>query len=364
MAKNKSKNYRLKSTIILFIVLIILALIYYYVLPNLLKNENSNATTLKLDIEGEMSGDGSLKLHMISVGQADSIFIEFPTGNTMLIDAGEKKTADTVVNYIKNLGYSSLDYVLLTHQDSDHAGGMVAVYDAFDVGYSLRPSCYSKHKNASNLSKNFNIGSSEEGFYQSTSATYYNYLEAVQNEGTEWSAFNKDTYLNFNYTFEEVLYECKLDFLTPTASLDQIKYEKSNNFSPIILLEYSGKKILLTGDAEKETEEEFLSFYEKEDFDVDVLKVGHHGSKTSSTSSFINKIMPEYSLISCGYNPQNSKFCPWQVTLDTLVEYNSAIYRTDLQGNILLTVNKNGELSINTEKECDDYNKILTGYSK
>ncbi len=364
MAKKKSKNYRLISTLILFVVLIILALIYYYVLPSLLKNEDSNATTLKVDVDGEMIGDGSLKLHLISVGQADSIFIEFPTGNTMLIDAGEKKTSDTVVNYIKNLGYNSLDYVLLTHQDADHAGGMVAVYDAFDVEYSLRPSCYSKNEDASSLSNNFNIGNNEQGFYQSTSSVYYNYLKSVQDEGTKWAAFNKDTNINFSFTYEEDLYECKLDFLTPTASLDQIKYDNANNFSPLILLEYSGRKILLTGDAEKEVEEEFLSYYENEDMDVDVLKVGHHGSKTSSTSTFIDKISPEYSLISCGYNPEKSKKCPWQVTLDTLHEHHSAIYRTDYQGNILLSVNKEGEISIDTEKECDDYNKILVGYSK
>ena len=365
MDKKNTKKFHLRASIICFIVIIIIALIYLYVLPKVLTKNSENIPTLQTTIEGEMNDDGSLKLHMISVGQADSIFIEFPTGNTMLIDASEDETADTVVNYVKSLGYSSIDYVLLTHQDADHSGGMEAVYEEFDVEYSLRPSCYSKNKNASKLADNFNIGYSEDGYFKSTSATYYNYLKAVQDEGTKWSAFNKDTYLNFCFTLDEQVYECKLDFLTPTASLDEIKYKEANNFSPIILLEYCERKILLTGDAEKEVEQELLDYYVNDNLDVDVLKVGHHGSKTSSTAAFIEKIKPEYSLISCGYNPDDKKYCPWQVTLDTLTRYESVIYRTDYQGNIVLSVEMDGDLLIDTEnKEFNDYSKILSGYSK
>ena len=113
---------------------------------------------------------------------------------------------------------------------------------------------------------------------------------------------------------------------------------------------------------EKEVEQELLDYYTDYDLDVDVLKVGHHGSKTSSSKDFINKVKPETAIISCGLNPPSKK-CPWQVTLDTLNEYGSAIYRTDIQGNIVLTVSSTGESKIATEKTCDDYNQILSGYT-
>lgn len=363
--KVTKKQLSIRTAIIFILVVAIIGLIYWYILPTLLnKEDNQNQIPeFKENIEGSIANDGELKMHMISVSQADAIFFEFPTGETMLIDAGEKSTANTVIEYIENLGYTSIDYVLLTHQDSDHAGGMVAIYDAFDVSYSLRPACFSTYKNASNLSENFNIGYTESGYFQSTSATYYNYLKAVQDEETNWAVFNKDSYLNFSFSYEDELYECTLDFLTPTADIGDIKYKEPNNFSPIIMMEYAGCKILLTGDAEKEVEEELLTYYEDMDLDVDVLKVGHHGSKTSSSDAFIKRIAPEYSLISCGLGDNKNNKCPWQVTLDTLVKYQSAIYRTDCQGNIVLTVNINGDIDVNPEIKGVSQSLILTGYS-
>ena len=371
MAKRKSfKSYKVFSTALFVVVALVIILIVVVILPYIQKKETTTTELtsgdFKREIVAAMAGDGDLKIHFISVGQADSIFIEFPTGNNMLIDAAEKSSANTVTSYISSLGVSAIDYVMLTHQDADHCGGMATVFDKFVVKNAMRPSTYSNYKNY-DLPADFNVGSpeSKESFI-STSATYYNFLSAIYNEqGCAWAAFNKDIDLSIKATEGEDTYECFLDILTPTASVGNIKYKEANDFSPIMKLSYGTFDIMLTGDAEELVEKELLNYYSSKDLDVDVLKVGHHGSKTSSSDAFIKKIKPENAIISCGTpDPAKQKYCPWQVTLDTLNDNNVAIYRTDLQGNIVLTVKKDGTYSISTQKECNDYGAILTGYSK
>lgn len=381
-------NYYLFSTIAFFIIVSILVAIYmvtndpYGLLSKGKNGAEQNAEVVNSDTITE----GDLKLHFISVGQADSIFIQFPSGDNMLVDAGEQKTVSTVVDYIKSLGVDTLDYVLLTHQDADHCGGMARIFADFKVEYAFRPSVYcTNDKFKENLPAAFNVGLTS-GSLASKTATYYNYLKAIYDEeGCNWSQFNKDSDITFvakvksdlsdisksddnssaqsdNEQFETL--NCYLDFLTPTANVDEIAYKEANNFSPIMTISYCGKKIMLTGDAEEKVEQELLNYYTDYDLDVDVLKVGHHGSKTSSSDDFIKEVQPDYSIISCGLDPDAGKYCPWQVTLDTLNKYHSAIYRTDIQGNIVLTVNRYGHLSIDVQTECDDYMKILAGYSK
>ncbi len=378
MAKKTSKKKYSRSaisTIIFVLIVVVLALAYYFLRPQLNKilsnrtnNADSSASTSVNQIIKQAKNDGDLKVHFISVGQADSIFIEFPTGDTMLIDAAEASSSDKVVSYVSSLDVKTIDYVLLTHQDADHAGGMEAVFKNFEVKNALRPAVYSKYTKY-DLPADFNVGKSDSTSKASTTKTYYNYLKSIYEEpGCKWSVFNKDSDIIFTANDEsgEYSYDCTLDFLTPTAAPEDIAYKKENNFSPIILLEYAGRKLLLTGDAEKEVEQELIAYYsgyDKDYFDVDFLKVGHHGSKTSSTENFISLIKPEYSIISCGLDSESQKYCPWQVTLDTLKDADSTVYRTDLQGNIVLTVSKDGTFRIQTERECNDYSLMLTGYA-
>ena len=369
MAKRNKKsksNYKLLSTVLFVAVAAVIIVTLYFLLPLIKKNQTANLNgngSAQKEVISSVAGDGTLAIHFISVGQADSIFIQFPTGNNMLIDAAEKSSAKTVTSYISNLGVTTIDYVLLTHQDADHVGGMVDVFNAFEVKNALRPSVYSTDSGYA-LPAEFNIGTTS-GSTPSTTKTYYNYLESVYNEGCRWEAFNKDSDMTFvaKGQTDDVTYTCTLDFLTPTAEVGKIKYKDNpNNFSPIMILKYGDFSIMFTGDAEKEVEKELLDYYTDYDLDVDVLKVGHHGSKTSSSKDFINRIKPETAIISCGLNPPSKK-CPWQVTLDTLNDYGSAIYRTDLQGNIVLTVSSDGVKNIVTEKTCDDYSLLLSGYS-
>ena len=366
-AKFNRGQYGIISTVIFVAAVLVFSLFYYYVLPKIKAIKTTNgenvtaAAVVTKDITYEELANSYLLVHFISVGQADAIFIEFPTGHNMLIDAAEEKSGNKVVEYISSLGVTKLDYVLLTHQDSDHCGGMTAVYNAFEVKYSFRPATFSKYGKYS-LQDSFNIGL--DTAYCSTTKAYYDYLVAVANEGTPWSAFNRDSDINFELKVSEDLsYVCSLDFLSPTAIREEISYDNANNFSPIISLSFGGKKVLLTGDAESETENEVLECYSNNlsVLDADVLKVGHHGSKTSSKIDFLSAVTPEYAVISCGYDPASGKRCPWQVTLDNLFNVNSAILRTDLSGNIVYKVNYLGEDGFTYEKDCT-FAETMVGY--
>lgn len=136
------------------------------------------------------------------------------------------------------------------------------------------------------------------------------------------------------------------------------------------MLTYADNKFVFVGDAEKETEKELLDYYKNTNLTADVLKVGHHGSETSSTKEFLAKIQPKYAVISCG---KNNKFKhPRQITLDNLTDptlsYEPAtVYRTDLHGNVVITVSKpeeiggKGKMTIKADNEKVPYADVLVG---
>ncbi|MBQ9782155.1 MAG: hypothetical protein IJW26_03125, partial [Clostridia bacterium] len=145
-------------------------------------------------------------------------------------------------------------------------------------------------------------------------------------------------------------YKYTFDFLTPTKSLTEIDEDNNNNYSPIVMLEYCGFKMIFTGDAEVKVENEFVNKYKTQTsyVDCDVLKVGHHGSDTSSSTTFLDLIKPERAVISCGTG--NTYGHPHQVTLNNLLSRNCNVYRTDTNGHIVIKVNKDGEPSVTYEK--------------
>ena len=119
------------------------------------------------------------------------------------------------------------------------------------------------------------------------------------------------------------------------ADVDDIEYSDANDYSPIMLLTYGETKLLLTGDAETEMEQEFLTHYTS-NMDVDILKVGHHGSETSTSQALLDLVNPEYAVIQCGNNKTYQH--PRQATLDRLSAEDITVYRTDNNGTIVLTI--------------------------
>lgn len=242
------------------------------------------------------STDGKeMKVHFLDVGQGDSIFIELPDDKTMLIDASEREYADKITTYIYSCGYNSLDYVVATHPHSDHIGGMADVIGSFSVGnVILSPATH-------------------------TTKTYTNMLTAIDQSGAKVTLGTVGTEIFSGGDLSAVV-------IAPVTE----DYSDLNNSSVMIMLTYGEKKFLFTGDAEEEEERTVTA-----DVKCDVLKVGHHGSSTSTSRAFLTAASPEYAVISCGMG--NSYGHPHTETIDKLKKAGINIYRTDLQGDIVMT---------------------------
>lgn len=252
------------------------------------------------------SYSGIMKVHFIDVEQGDSILIELPNSKTMLIDAGESEYGDRVTTYIYTQGYDTLDYVVASHAHSDHIGGLANVINSFNV-------------------KNFYMTSAAHA-----SNAYENMLISVKNNKAD---------VHDVMAGDIILSEANL--MIEVVAPKVIDSEEQNNNSIVVKLTYGERKFLFTGDAEKNEEDGIWT-----NIKCDVLKVGHHGSNSSSTANFLKKVEPSYAVISCGLS--NSYGHPTDDVLKRLNDRNIKTYRTDLQGTIIfetdgqsITVNVN-----------------------
>lgn len=236
-----------------------------------------------------------LAIHVIDVGQGDAILIQTPSKKNILIDGGDENADHMVKSYLRKKWVKSIDLMIATHPDSDHIGGLDNVVDAFDI-----KSIYMPKKT-------------------SDSESYINLIKSCKNKNLDIQYLNRDDYLNI----EDKL---SLQVLSPSNINDE------NNLASIVFyMKYKDNEFILTGDSEKENEQEILNTYDIND--VDFLKVAHHGSNTSSSPEFISKISPDISVISCGYKNQYGH--PHKETLNTLYQNDSAVYRTDKIGDII-----------------------------
>lgn len=269
------------------------------------ESSSSDTETIPSDSYATTNNSEQLRVHFIDIGQADSTFVELGNGQTMLIDAGRSGDANTIINYIKKLQYSSIDYVVATHPHDDHIGGMASVLNSFDIGKMYMP------KQAHTIS------------------AFENMLNVIENK-------NIDLYTakaGVNITTNGII---KIDILAPFAD----SYSNINNCSAIVKLTYGKTVMIFTGDSEKEIETQLNT----SNIDADVLKVGHHGSKTSSATSFIKAVSPEIAVISVGEG--NSYGHPHAETITLLNQVGADIYRTDEQGNIVITADPNKKITV------------------
>lgn len=218
---------------------------------------------------------------------------------------------DNVVNYIKSQGISKLDYVIGTHPHEDHIGGLDAVINSFDIGKIFMPK------------------------QLSTTKTFEDVLIAIKNKGLKVTSPKVgDTY---------GLGQAQWTILAPS----QESYEEANNSSIVIRLVFGNNSFMLTGDAEELSEKEILE--NSIDFKSDVLKVGHHGSSSSTSDAFLEAVDPKYAVISVGEG--NSYGHPHVETIDKLNIQNIEVLRTDGLGTIIFTSDGN-ELSYETMKQA------------
>lgn len=326
---------------------------------------------------GLARGDGELLVHMLDVGQGDCIYIQLPDGKDMVIDCAnynddgeyEKKTFDYLDKYIED---DTVEYLMLTHCDSDHVYFMDELLERYQVEKLFMPNVLAVPGTTSKDKKALQdqIDALETSRFTDKDTvgtiTYAEFFIAALTEPDCEIVLNVDPDANTNsIIIEETTY--RLVFYCPTQEYyDDYGLntaERKNAISPIGILEYNNRKIMLTGDSNEINEPLVMARTGK--IDCDVLKVGHHGSETSTSNAFLDEYTFEYAIISC--NSYGNKFNhPRQATLDRLKSHNIEVYRTDNNGNIVVSVDKDGNIKITTQKESTQEQNLigLTGTSK
>lgn len=339
MSKSKKKKRFLYFSITRFCVFVLLSALmlgisFYFrtQIESIINGRELQTNEQSIDYSG-------LVIHYIDVGQGDAIAIEFPDNKKMLIDAGKERNVSKLTTYLDSKVFDNeeneFEYVLMTHSDEDHVGGMAKIFEKYQVNNVFRPQIYISAEDESN---DMNAPSKATIV---TSSIYSKVINAVYNEPNCQQYFTVLSLMNSTQKicggigetyYEFVFYSPKLSF-----------YSSVNDYSPIMMLTYRGKTFLFTGDATKLAETEAIANGVDK---VDILKVGHHGSNTSSCQEFLNAVRPNYAIIQVGAD--NSYGHPTSAVLDRLQSCGAKILRTDINQSIVANVNSTGELFILT----------------
>ena len=364
------------ALIVIALIIAIAAVIIYFAAPDLfdeilgrVKKEDGGAPPTVL-----APGDGELQVHFMDVGQGDSILILFPDGKDMLIDCGTTRGGswDDVDEYMDNyVTDGQLDYLMLTHTDSDHVGYMPEVLEKYDVDTVFMPNVLSEPsgtQSSDRLQAEIDaLDQSKVGMFTDedtvSSNAYAEFFIAALSEPNCEIVLNVDPDEDTNSivitdgtklsdgTYDGATY--MLTFYCPTeeyyAATDLSDAMDLNAVSPVGILEYNDVRIVLTGDSNEINEP--IVAERLGNIDCDVLKVAHHGSESSSLDVFLDAVDCEFAVISCGEG--NNHDHPRQEALDRLIEDDMTIYRTDNNGNIVLTVDETGEMTFTLEREVD-----------
>ena len=253
---------------------------------------------IDLTQDSKVPKDSELMISYMDVGQGDAAYIKV-NGNDILIDAGPRSNSKELLEQLKAKNIDDFELVIATHPHEDHIGGMVDVFKEYEVKAFYSPKI------------------------THTTKTYENLVKAVKDEGLKTKELKGGTVIDLGEG-------AKFEVFTPQKS----EYEELNDYSPIVKLSFGDTSYLFTGDAEKLAEEEALAKY-KTSLDSDVIKFGHHGSSSSSSNAFIEAVSPKYGIISCAKD--NKYGHPHRETLDIIKKYNIKTFRTDTDGEIILT---------------------------
>ena len=274
------KKINLKQKII--IILLLTSLIY----------------TLYQKLQDIYNPSTTLQVHFIDVGQGDSTLIITPDKKTVLIDAGDEQHSSRTTGYIKSQGIDKLDLVIATHPDADHIGGMDKIIKNFDIGMFSMP------------------------LVSKDTKQYKEIKQELKNKKLK----NKPLYTGDGLSIGK---DVKLQILSPQKNKT---YSDTNEYSIVARLLYKEVSFLFMADATMENEIAIINDFD--DIRADVLKLGHHGSSTSTSDYFLGKVNPSIGVISCGKN--NKYGHPHKEVMNLLEKYNIMIFRTDKQGSIVL----------------------------
>lgn len=243
-----------------------------------------------------ISTGNELKVHFIDVGQGDSILVQFKDKN-LLIDAGPRSSSNDLLKYLKGINLTKLDYVVATHPHEDHIGGMPEIIKNFEIGEFYAPK------------------------KQASTKIFQTMVEDLKKKNHKINVAKTGVSLDMDS-------DISVEMIAPNSS----DYENVNNYSAVIKVTYKDTSFLFTGDAEKLSEKEILQ--KKYDIKADVLKLGHHGSSTSSSKEFLDKVNPKIAVASLGKD--NDYGHPHKEIIKAMKDRNITFYRTDELGTIVL----------------------------
>lgn len=253
---------------------------------------------LFFNINNNANFKNKMIIHYIDVGQGDCILIQVNNKN-LLIDSGPSTNRKDLLNYLKKINIKKFDYIIATHPHDDHIGNMDTIIKRYDVEEFYSPKVIT------------------------SSDTFDSLISALVDKNLKINVLKKGTNqinLGKNTTFK---------VLSPSKDFTS---DNLNNYSPIIKINFLNNSFLFTGDAE--TSDENLVLFENNDLNADILKVGHHGSSTSTSLDFLNLVNPSVAIISVGKN--NSFGHPSNEVLSLLDKSNIKTLRTDISGNIIV----------------------------
>jgi len=315
MNENRTNDYRNRKNqrfLIILLILFILGLIFAS-FSGRDRNEN-NYTSLDGNIyaDGE-NGEGyanieNINIHsyavlneattevlvsFLDVGQGDSILIQ-TENNVVLIDASWDRYSYRIIEYLGKYDIEFIDVVIATHPHADHIGGFPAVFEVFEVGTVYKP------------------------IAQHTTLTYFNFIESIIGNDIPISIISAG-------------YEFELDgVIFSVVAPNSEGHGNLNNYSVVLHMQHYDVSFLFAGDAEVFSEVEML--LKDRHMAADVLKVGHHGSRTSTTPSFLKAVDPTYAVIQVGRGNQYGH--PHNVVIDLLYDFGVVVYRTDIHGTV------------------------------
>ncbi len=246
------------------------------------------------------SSNRGLTFAMLDIGQGDALFIESPTGTQIMFDAGPARKVLGPLARVMSPFDRSIDAIVITNPDADHIGGFLDVLKNYKVGKVFEPGTFNDSK------------------------TYQNLEEEIKKQNIPDILARRGMRLDIGGG-------AMIDILFP----DRDVYTWATNDGSIVArLTYGKTSIMLTGDATTKTEKIILGENSPAQLHSTILKVGHHGSRTSPSGEFVRAVAPTYALISDGSN--NKYGHPHQETLDTLVQFSAKVFRTDLLGSIIV----------------------------
>ncbi len=292
----KEKNIKLGKPLIAAISIIFLIILHHFYpdLIDLIDKYDRDIGTVSTPSDGSR-----LTVHYIDIGQGDSEMIVAPNGDVMLIDAGPNSSEEKLCEYIKLCGIKNIKYLVLTHPHEDHIGGADKVINNFIVENVIMPDV------------------------TSGTSTYKRTLEAIDKQGCELIIAS----LNDEYKLDTAVFTILGPIETDPSDL--------NNCSIVLRLDFGKTSFMFTGDAEEKSEELMLSHFKSSVFNTDVIKIGHHGSSTSTSEDFLTAVSPSIGIISCGTS--NEYGHPHSEVTKRLDNMDIKYYRTDTFGTIKIT---------------------------